>query len=106
MALFKIRDRARARQLRRQLVREYGQEAFDNAEAVMVDCWRETGDIGLAKDLFEKTLRSRQQELGSIALVVSIIQLAFLVYKFLKWMEWLSPSPEQLQSIYADDAET
>jgi len=106
MALFKRRDRAEARRLRGRLIEHHGQESFDAAVNVIVDCWRETGDIGMAEKLLRQTLKAREKELGSIATVVALIQLAFLIYRFLKWMEWLSPSPDQLQTIYVDESES
>lgn len=106
MALFKRRDRVEARRLRRRLVDHHGQETFDAAVDIVVDCWRETGDIGMAEKLLRRTLDARKKELGSIATVVAFIELAFLIFKFLKWMGWLSPSPDQLQSLYAEEDES
>ena len=98
--LTRFRDRMQARRLRRTLTPE-GRRWLDRATA---EIWSEAGDVGEAESITTKTLEMQGRQLGfDPATIVLLIQIAVLIYKTLKALNVLSPTPETVSAIFESE---
>jgi hypothetical protein len=98
--LTRFRDRMQARKLRRRLTPE-GRRWLDRATA---EIWCESGDVGEAESITAKTLEMQGRQLGfDPATIVLLIQIAVLIYKTLKALNVLKPSPETVSAIFESE---
>jgi hypothetical protein len=75
-------------------------------ESTVADIWGETGDIGEAERLTKTTINARAGELGfDPSTILLLVQLAILIYKALKHLNVLNPTPEVVLAIFEGDGD-
>lgn len=88
--------RREARKLRRSLTHDH--RAY--IDRIAADVWSDTGDIGEAMRVTEIKVNSDAQSMGfDPSTILLIVQLAILIYKALKQLNVLSPTPDLLSAI-------
>jgi len=100
-----LRNKHEARRQRRELQERYGRARVVLAEADMRECLVESGgDVDKAAELFEQRWRRLHDDgPGSIAMILTFVQLAILAYKILRYFGFLTPSPEQFEQVYSEN---
>lgn len=102
------KNRREARRRRRDLLRSgrVSTEQMAWLESTAADIFAETGDIGEAERITKTTLEARASELGfDPATILMLIQLAILIYKALKYLNVLNPTPELVRAILETDSD-
>lgn len=102
--LEKSRQRLEARHNRRE-ARSLRQQLKADTRAYMdricADIWSETGDIGQAESITRAKIAADSQEMGfDPATILLLMQLALAIYKALKQLNVLSPTPEVVTAFF------
>jgi hypothetical protein len=100
------RQRLEARRTRRE-ARTLRQRLKADTRAYMdricADIWSETGDIGQAEAITRAKIAADSQEMGfDPATILLLMQLALAIYKALKQLNVLSPSPAIVTAFFED----
>jgi hypothetical protein len=91
------RNRREARSLRQQLKAE----SRSYIDRLCADIWSETGDIGQAESITKTKVEADSQVYGfDPATILLLLQLALAIYKALKFMNVLAPTPEVVTAFF------
>lgn len=100
--LEKAKLRIEARRARKNLT----QEQRRYVDRIAADIWSDSGDIGEATRITEIKVGHDARSMGfDPATILMIVQLALMIYKALKALNVLSPTPELVSAIFETEGE-
>lgn len=100
------REAARTRREARRNRMQLNRDVRTYLDRIAADIWGDSGDIGEATRITEIKVRHDAQAMGlDPSTIVMIVQLAILIFKALKQLNVLSPTPELVSALFESEDE-
>jgi hypothetical protein len=95
------RDKQNAKQLKTELQSRFGERKFADLEEMLISKWN--GDERESEHAARNELTARSGDLQILADILTLIQFAILMYRILKYLGLLNPSPQQVADIIENE---